>query len=312
MQTQLLYIIPNKVTIQLVTDASIDRKWRMNYSTPVKIYQGTDNTIKFIFKNNDQKPVNITGFTVTLHIIDDFTGYPTNSQGSNPQVSIALPGTIVNGPSGIATVLVPASVLVDLDNNYYNYTVAIVDNLGNAYVAYSTEDYQVRGQLELANGSFPSFRESTSIIFSAQTQGTSNPSFNDQNTFFNIDALNPINATSDGIAADITSGTGSRGYHTAQYNFDNFTGTVNVQASLDPVSNAASVTNWITVLTNTYTTQDTPDVQVWQGVYNFVRFQIINNSGYTTYAFPVPFAYAVTTDLYIIYNGNVTEILYRS
>lgn len=325
MQTQISYIVPNTNyrIIQLETYDLNNRQWIMNYSQPLRLYKATDNTIKFIFKNSDQKPVNITGFSFLFYIINDFTGFPSSSeQDDYPQLSISVPGTIVSGPDGVMTVLVPASVLCNLSNNFYNYTVAITDNNGNKYLGYTTEDYQVRGQIELENGSYPSFRRSAVAIFSAQTQGTSNPNSDDPDTAFIINALDPVNSISDGMAADIVSNTSSRNYHTAQYYFApgvcnsgnpaSFTGTITVQASMDPVSNAASVTNWVDVMTTSYTNQESPDIVSWQGVYTFIRFAVVNNSGYTLYQYPVPFSYQVFTDGYVVYNSVVGKILYRS
>lgn len=324
MQTQISYIVPNtnKYVIQLETDPTIDRKWRMNFNQPIKIYRDIDNTVKFVFKNSDQKPVNLTGYTFLFYLISDYLGYPSYQQGNNPQFSFSLPGTIVSAVNGIVTVLIPASVLVNLNNNFYNYTMVITDNNGNEFMGYTTEDYQVRGQIELENGSFPGFICSAEAIFSAQTQGTSNPNSDDPNTAFIINALDPINAQSDGMAADIVSGCSSRNYHTAQFYFApgvptssepaSFTGTITVQGSLDPVPNAAAATDWLDIVTFSYTNQANPDIQTWQGVYTFIRFAIVNNSGYTLYAYPVPYAYQVFTDGYIVYDSIVSQILYRS
>jgi hypothetical protein len=314
MQTAIRYFFKNQgqATIQLVTDPTIQRAWRMNYTRPIKLYKGIDNTLKLLIRNNDQKPINITGYTFTFYIVSDFNGFPNPSQADNLQVSVVLPCTIVDPINGIITALIPASTLESLNNNFYNFSVAAVDNNGNNVVAYATDDYQVRGQLELENGSFPQFRPSALAVFSAQTQGTTNPSFNDPNTTFVINSLNPINAISDALAADIVSNNSSRGVHTAQYYFQNFTGTVTVQASLDDVSESAAVVNWFNVVTNTYTNQNVPDIISFSGLYNFVRFSITNNSGYVLYQVPSAVTYTISAGQYVVYNGLVSQILYRS
>lgn len=40
------------------------------YARPVTVYQGIDNPIQVVAKNQDQKPVNLTGYTMTAEIQD--------------------------------------------------------------------------------------------------------------------------------------------------------------------------------------------------------------------------------------------------
>lgn len=314
MQTCIRYFFKNQgqAIIQLVTDPSINRINRMNYSRPIKLYKGIDNTVKLLIKNNDQKAVNVTGYTFTFFVVSDFQGFPNPSQADNEQVSIVLPCVVADPINGIVTCLIPANVLEALDNNFYNFSVSAVDNNGNNVVAYATEDYQVRGQVELEDGSYPSFRPSALAVFSANTQGSTNGSTDDPFSIFNIAALNPINAISDPMSADMPSNNDSRGIHSVQYYFQNFTGSVTIQGSLDSSAAQASSTSWFNILTTNYTNQTTPDIVSFTGLYNFVRFAITNNSGYTLYSTPSAVTYVVSAGQYIVYNGLVTKILYRS
>lgn len=314
MQTAIRYFFKNQgqAIIQLVSDPSIQRIWRMNYSRPIKAYRGIDNTIRLLIKNNDQKPVNITGYSFTFYIVSDYQGFPNPSQADNFQISIVLPCTIFDAVNGIATVLIPASVLENLPNNFYNFSVSAVDNNNNNVVAYATEDYQVRGQLELENGSFPSFIPSALAVFSANTVGSTNGSTDDPYDIFNIKALNPISAISDPLSADIVSNNGGRGIHSAQYYFQNFTGIVTIQGSLDVAASSAAIKNWFNITSTSYTNQTTPDIVSFTGLYNFIRFSITNNSGYTLYSVPSAVTYTISAGQYIVYNGLVSQILYRS
>ena len=68
------YIYDNLVTVQLTTDPTIKTRMRTVYARTVKLYKGIDNTIKFKILNQDQKPVNLAGMTLTLAILDDVSG----------------------------------------------------------------------------------------------------------------------------------------------------------------------------------------------------------------------------------------------
>lgn len=314
MQTAIRYFFKNQgqAIIQIAEDPTIDRVWRMNYSRPIKLYKGIDNTVKLLIKNNDQKPVNITGYTFTFYVVSDFQGFPNPSQADNAQVSIVLPCTIVDPVKGIVTVTVPANVLEALTNNFYNFSVSATDNNGNNVTPYATEDYQVRGQVEVESGSYPSFRPSAMAVFSANTVGSTNGSTDDPFSIFNIKALNPINAISDPMSADMPSNNSVTGLHTVQYYFENFTGTVTIQGSLDSTAASPSSVSWFDIMSTEYTNQDTPDIVSFSGLYNFVRFSITNNSGYTLYSVPSAVTYVVSAGQYIVYDGLVTKILYRS
>jgi hypothetical protein len=314
MQTAIRYFFKNQgqAIIQIVEDPTINRINRMNYSRPIRLYKGIDNTIKLLIKNNDQKPVNITGYSFTFYIVSDFQGFPNPSQADNAQVSVVIQCTVVDPINGIITAVIPANVLEALEKNFYNFSVSAIDNNGNNVVAYATEDYQVRGQLELEDGSYPSFRPSAMAVFSANTVGSTNGSTDDPFSIFNIAALNPINAISDAMSADMPSNNNVSGLHSAQYYFQNFTGSVTVQGSLDVSVATPSNVSWFNIVTTNYTNQTTPDIISFTGQYNFVRFAITNNSGYTLYSVPSAVTYVISAGQYIVYNGLVTKILYRS
>jgi hypothetical protein len=40
------------------------------YSRPIKVYQGIDNPVQVVVKNQDQKPVNLTGYSMQAQIQD--------------------------------------------------------------------------------------------------------------------------------------------------------------------------------------------------------------------------------------------------
>src|SRR6056300_1113379 len=65
------YLYQQKQTVLLVdtSGAYFQRRWQPVYAKNLKINRGVDNVILFEFINQDQKPVNISGSTVTFHLI---------------------------------------------------------------------------------------------------------------------------------------------------------------------------------------------------------------------------------------------------
>jgi len=64
------YLYPNTAVVQVFDPAIFTTRNRQVYSRPIKVYQGIDNPIQVTVMNQDQKPVNLTGSTVTASIQD--------------------------------------------------------------------------------------------------------------------------------------------------------------------------------------------------------------------------------------------------
>lgn len=54
------YLYPNSVEVQIWDPAIFTTRNRVVYSRPIKVYQGIDNPIQVILKNQDQKKVDIS------------------------------------------------------------------------------------------------------------------------------------------------------------------------------------------------------------------------------------------------------------
>ena len=64
------YIYPNTAEIQVFDPTIFTTRNRQVYSRPIKVYQGVDNPVQVIVRNQDQKSVNLTGSSVTASIQD--------------------------------------------------------------------------------------------------------------------------------------------------------------------------------------------------------------------------------------------------
>jgi hypothetical protein len=82
------------------------------YSRPIKVYQGVDNPIQVIIRNQDQKKINLTGYTVQAAIQD-----PTN------QVTIETYAvTFANIATGQGTFTIDRATINTLEQRFYKLT----------------------------------------------------------------------------------------------------------------------------------------------------------------------------------------------
>jgi hypothetical protein len=64
------YLYPNTAEVQIFDPSIFTTRNRVVYSRPIKIYQGMENAIQVIIRNQDQKSVDLTGYNVTATIQD--------------------------------------------------------------------------------------------------------------------------------------------------------------------------------------------------------------------------------------------------
>ena len=134
------YIYPNTAEVQVFDPTIFTTRNRQVYSRPIKIYQGIDNPIQVIVKNQDQKPVDLTGSSVTASIQD-----PTN------QVTIkSYSVTWANIQLGQGNFTFDANTLNTLENRFYKLAFSTT-NTGSDQTTpvYIDDNYGVPLDLEV-------------------------------------------------------------------------------------------------------------------------------------------------------------------
>lgn len=116
------YLYPNIVEVQFLDPSIFTTRNRVVYNRPIKIYQGIDNPLQIIVKNQDQKAINTTGYAVQLDIQDPLG-----------QVSLeSLAVNMTNAAKGLGTVVIPRDVVNALDQRIYKVMVKIITLSTNA------------------------------------------------------------------------------------------------------------------------------------------------------------------------------------
>jgi len=153
MQTITSYYYDNNVTVQfdVLGDctilANLPQRNRVVYTRTIQLYKGVTNVIKIAVQNSDQKPIDITGHTMTFNIVDDYVN-------ANANVVLMANVTISNATSGIGYVVLPGLDLVQLDREMYNYNVKIYTCWGNV-ASYIDDNYGAAGQIMMSSSAYP-------------------------------------------------------------------------------------------------------------------------------------------------------------
>lgn len=142
------YLYPNTAEVQVFDPTIFTTRNRQVYSRPIKVYQGIDNPIQVLVRNQDQKSVNLTGSSVTASIQD-----PVN------QVTIrSYPVTFANIMLGQGHFTFDANTINGLEQRFYKLafstTVTSTDVTSPVYI---DDNYGVPLDLEI----LPAFYSTT-------------------------------------------------------------------------------------------------------------------------------------------------------
>lgn len=143
MQTINSYLYPNKITVQFVDPTIFTVRNRVVYTRPIKVYQGIDNPLQILVKNQDQRAIDTTGYLVQVDIQD-----PVNL-GSVESLAV----TMTTPTKGQGTVTIPRDVVNALDQRLYKLTVKLIKVSTNTeQPLYLDDNYGAMVDLEVLPG----------------------------------------------------------------------------------------------------------------------------------------------------------------
>ena len=134
MQTIEVYWYKNILEVQIIDPAIFTTRNRIVYSRTIKVYQGIDNPIHVVTKNQDQKQVDLTGYDLQVDIQDPVSEVTVETFTVN----------FVVQNKGLGTFTIPAGVVNGLDRRHYELTVKLINNTTNAQnPLYIDDNYSV-------------------------------------------------------------------------------------------------------------------------------------------------------------------------
>lgn len=158
MQTINTYLYPNIIIAQFVDPTIFTTRNRVVYTRTIKIYQGIDNPLQVQVKNQDQRPIDTTGYLVQVDIQDP------DVSGSVESLAV----TMIDATKGLGTVTIPRDVVNALDQRRYKLTVKLITQSTNQErPLYVDDNYGALVDLEVLPGwyeSMPLTMDSTEVI----------------------------------------------------------------------------------------------------------------------------------------------------
>lgn len=151
------YLYPNTAEVQVFDPAIFTTRNRQVYSRPIKVYQGVDNPVQVIVRNQDQKNVNLTGYTVQASIQD-----PTNKTTIETYAV-----TFANIAVGQGTFTLDKGTINSLENRFYKLTFKTIKTSDNTeQPVYIDDNYGVPLDLEILPAYYADSASDTSeVIF---------------------------------------------------------------------------------------------------------------------------------------------------
>ena len=134
------YLYSNIVEVQIWDPAIFSPRNRVVYSHPIVVYQGIDNPLQIVVKNQDQKPVNLTGYAVQIDIQDPV----------NKLTAYSLPVTFTDITKGLGTVTIDLATVNSLDQRIYKLTMrTIADSDASEKPLYIDDNFGVPLDLDV-------------------------------------------------------------------------------------------------------------------------------------------------------------------
>ncbi len=246
--TVYLYQQKQQVLLPDTSGAYFQRRWQPVYAKKLKVNRGVDNVILFEFINQDQKPVNISGSTITFRMI--------GTDGDN--LLIAKDLVALSAAYGRAKVTLTSEDLDSIEQQTASWSLERAS--GDLYEAVFTDAYSAgRGQVDIVDSVYPDYVESNILeLPDPVPQNTPASSGNRNYTSMAYTANNTLT--------------------TFQLDFDNFTGNLKAQGS------ETQLGPWYDIGSQTvYTNQNNRAYINVDGRHNWVRFEV-NQYGYSASA----------------------------
>lgn len=114
------YLYQNLAEVQIFDTSIFTNRNRIMYSRPIKVYQGVDNPIQIIIKNQDQKSVDLTGYSVQADIQDPVNRVTVNSYA----VEFATQADLAHGRGSF---ILDKETLNSLEQRFYKLTFKTVE-----------------------------------------------------------------------------------------------------------------------------------------------------------------------------------------
>lgn len=246
-----VFIYTQRQIVVLLSGNSV-RKYMPQYAKPLTLHKGVDNLIQFQFLNQEQKPVDITGKSITCRII--------SYDGSEILIQKAL--TLQLAATGIAALQLNASDIEDIvpQKAYYSLEIPVGQF---DYPVFVDQNAGARGDMNIVNSVLPSFIPSMPISIP-----TGQP-------FPNLDPNANANSTATVYYTSVIN-TEDNPILTLQTHYDGYYGNIVIEGS------SIVDGDWYPITTEVYSNVTDTKGYTVRGYHPYIRMAFTSNVGVVT------------------------------
>ena len=243
------YLLNNRVVL-VANLADLVTEHRQMYKRNIKVYKGIDNTVEFLIKNADQKPVDISSKEIRFDIID------TDQRQLVTKNATVLDDGSSRNKKGVVTVKLTEGELLDIDEQLAKYTIYMIDpDTGDRTLLYADTQFGASGTIEIIDDAF---------VAPSKTHEVTN--FLLENGYYYSNAVTGESTRKDGL-------------HTMTVYSEDFNGTFTVEVTLNDILNETA--NWSTYASYTvdFNSRTQPFLVELNGSFTYVRIKYAENQG---------------------------------
>jgi len=151
------YLYANLVEVQIWDPAIFSPRNRVVYSRPIKAYQGIDNPMQVVIRNQDQKLIDLSGYVVEAAIQDPVNGVTVES----------FAVTFTDITKGLGNFVLDRSTINNLQQRFYKLTFKTIKQSDNTErPLYIDDNYSVPLDLEILPAYYADMAsDDTEVIF---------------------------------------------------------------------------------------------------------------------------------------------------
>jgi len=148
----IFYNLTQKVMVSFVENGTSNSNMPMN-NTDFKIYRNSPIDVEFNIKNSDRKPVNLSGKTVNITMIDSTTGKALLNRNL----------TTIDPVKGKAVLHILPNDTNTWEYGFQKYSLTLIDSEGKNTLLYLSEQFNARGYFEVVESLHPQPKSSILI-----------------------------------------------------------------------------------------------------------------------------------------------------
>lgn len=241
--------------------------YRKVYARPMKLYKGMDNEFALKLMNGDQKLLNAVGKTVHWIMLDRDTA----------ELKFTTSKVVEGSDNSLVTISISEGQLEPLKSGHYMYSAYLVDNAGKRTILYGDSQFGASVPVEIVENSFPQIKPSQEVL-SSDFITSENINYVEPDDSLYTSALNAYPDLNSYVAL-----------HTAVFYSTEYEGSIEIQVSLE--NGVTDIVQWSVIDTVPVSTSDVVQYINFEGVFSWIRFRMIPDTGNT---------------------GTIDKILYRS